>query len=119
MKENLSQILANSNKEIGNEKLMDYLNGRLSGPEQNEVEQWLSEQDDFGREALEGLKDFSSSQKLQAYTDTLNRELGHYLQQKKNRRQSSSFRDHYWTYLALILILLLTIAAYAVIRLLG
>ena len=42
MSSDLLNILSNSNKDIDNQKLMDYISGKLSGKEKHEVEQWMS-----------------------------------------------------------------------------
>ncbi len=41
MNQDLLNILANSNKDIDNQKLMDYLNGKLSDDEKHELEKVL------------------------------------------------------------------------------
>ncbi len=45
MNNNLLNILSNSNKDIDNQKLMDYLSGQLPDKEKKEVEQWMAEND--------------------------------------------------------------------------
>ncbi|MGZ5255901.1 MAG: hypothetical protein ACXWCT_15940, partial [Flavitalea sp.] len=59
----LLNILSNSNKDIDNQKLMDYLSGKLSSQEANEVEQWLNE-NEFGEDALEGLQKVRSKEDI-------------------------------------------------------
>ncbi|RYF92720.1 MAG: hypothetical protein EOO00_06990, partial [Chitinophagaceae bacterium] len=41
MQDDLLKILSDSNKEIDNQKLMDYLSGKLSGEQKHEVEKWM------------------------------------------------------------------------------
>ncbi|WP_315817408.1 hypothetical protein [Paraflavitalea speifideaquila] len=59
MNHDLLNILSNSNKDIDNQKLMDYLAGKLSEKDKNEVERWMAD-NDFANEAMEGLQDFSA-----------------------------------------------------------
>ena len=61
MNNNLLNILSNSNKDIDNQKLMDYLSGQLPEKEKQEVEQWMAE-NDFSDEAMEGLQQFKQHQ---------------------------------------------------------
>ena len=113
--DDLLNILTNSNKDIDNQKLMDYLSGKLSTEEKHEVEKWMVD-NQFLNEAVEGLQDVNRKKDLEAYVTQLNRQLNQYLQQKKNRRESRKIGDIPWTYLAIILILFLIIIAYLVIR---
>ena len=51
----LKDILSNSNKDIDNQKLMDYLSGKLSAEEKHDVEKEMSGSD-FMNDAVEGLE---------------------------------------------------------------
>jgi anti-sigma factor RsiW len=115
MNPDLLNILSNSNKDIDNQKLMDYLAGKLSEQEKHEVERWMAD-NDFANEAMEGLQDFSGKKDLNNYVDQLNKELNQYIQQKKQRREHRKIKDQPWTYLAVFLILLLVIMGWIVIR---
>jgi len=68
MNNDLLNILGNSNKDIDNQKLMDYLSGKLSDQEKHEVEMWMVD-NDFENEALEGLQQMSGNKKLEGYVD--------------------------------------------------
>ena len=112
--QNLKDILSNSNKDIDNQKLMDYLSGKLSGEEKHDVEKWLID-NDFAGDAWEGLKKFSGKKDLGAYVDQLNKELAAYILQKKNRRERKRIGQPSWLYIAIVVILLLIILSYFVI----
>jgi hypothetical protein len=86
MNNDLLNILSNSNKDIDNQKLMDYLAGKLSEQERHEVEKWMID-NEFASEAVEGLQHFSGKKNLEGYVDQLNKELNKYIQQKKDRRR--------------------------------
>ncbi len=118
MSSDLLNILSNSNKDIDNQKLMDYISGKLSGKDKHEVEQWMID-NNFESEALEGLQTVKDQKDLQAYVDQLNKELNKYLQQKKHRRDRRKIKEIPWSYLAITLVLLLIIIAYFVIQKLG
>jgi anti-sigma factor RsiW len=115
MNRDLLNILSNSNKDIDNQKLMDYLAGKLSEQEKHEVEAWMVD-NDFDNEAMEGLQDFSAKKDINNYVDQLNKELNQYIQAKKQRRERRKIQEQPWTYLAIFLILVLIILAYIVIK---
>lgn len=117
MKNNLLQILADSNKDIDNQMLMDYISGKLSHADQHAVEEWL-EQNQFAAEAMEGLAAFGSKEQLQDLVAQLNRDLKLFLDQKRKRREERRWKDKPWIYLATVLLLSLIIIAYIVISLL-
>src|SRR5687768_10088958 len=118
MSSDLINILSNSNKDIDNQKLMDYISGKLSAKDKHEVEQWMVD-NNFESEALEGLQTLNDKKDLQAYVDQLNRELNKYLQQKKQRRDKRKIKEIPWAYVGIVLILMLIIVAYFIIQKLG
>ena len=115
MSNELLNILSNSNKDIDNQKLMDYISGRLTGKDKHEVEQWMVD-NHFESDALEGLQNIKDQKHLQAYVDNLNKELNQYLQKKKQRRDRRKIKEISWSYMAIILILLCIILAYFIIQ---
>jgi anti-sigma factor RsiW len=114
MNNDLLNILANSNKDIDNQKLMDYLSGKLSEQEKHEVERWMVD-NDFENEAVEGLQQMAGNKKLDGYVDQLNKELHQYIEQKKDRRNKRRLSNPFWIYVAIALILLIIVLAYMVI----
>ncbi|RYY31552.1 MAG: hypothetical protein EOO04_00760 [Chitinophagaceae bacterium] len=117
MSNDLFNILTNSNKDIDNQKLMDYLSGKLSETDKHEVEAWMNE-NEFANEAVEGLQNFSDKKDLQIYVDQLNKELNQYIQEKKNRRERKKLKDNPSIYLTVFVILMLVVLGYFVIQLL-
>ena len=111
----LINILSNSNKDIDNQKLMDYLSGKLSSKDANEVEQWLNE-NEFAEDAIEGLKQIKSKQEIDQYVDQLNKQLGTFISKRKVRREKRKI-DIQWSVVAVIVIVLLAILAYLVLSL--
>lgn len=116
MNKDLLNILSNSNKDIDNQKLMDYLAGKLSDSEKNEVERWIAEQDHFGEDALEGLEAFSGNKDIQLYVDDLNKDLNKFLKDKKARREKRRIRENPWALVTLVVILVIVVVGYWVIR---
>lgn len=108
-------ILSNSNKDIDNQQLMDYLSGRLSGEALHEMERSMAE-NAFLNDAVEGLQQLKGKQNIEAYVDELNAAMLKGLDKKKKRRLRRRLKDDPWTYLAIILVLALCIVAYYLIR---
>ena len=115
MNHDLLKILADSNKEIDNQKLMDYLAGHLSGTEAHEVERWMAESE-LVNDAVEGLQQVKTGKNIETLVEQLNSDLRKKLHQKKAGRNKRKLQEYSWVYLAIILILLLVIAAWFVLH---
>lgn len=113
MNNDLLNILSNSNKDIDNQKLMDYLSGKLSEQEKHEVEMWMVD-NEFENDAMEGLQQMAGNKKLDGYVDQLNKELTQYIKQKKDRREKRKINNSFWVYTAVGFILIIIILAYMV-----
>lgn len=117
MNKDLFNILANSNKDIDNQQLMDYLSGNLSGDPLHEVERSMAD-NAFLNDAVEGLQQMANKQHLQTYVDELNASLQRNMAKKKQRRLKRRFSDSPWTYVAIGMVILFCFLAYWVIRML-
>ena len=115
MNNDLLNILSNSNKDIDNQKLMDYLSGKLSEQEKHEVETWMAD-NEFANEAMEGLEQMACKKNIEGYVDQLNKELHDYIQQKKERRKKLTINNSLWVYVTIVFILLIIILAWLVIN---
>lgn len=115
MNKDLLNILANSNKDIDNQQLMDYLSGNLSGEPLHDVERSMAD-NAFLNDAVEGLQQLGSRKNLQAYVDELNSALQKSMAKKKQRRLKRRLKDDPWTYLTIGLVIFLTLVAYWIIR---
>jgi len=115
----LLNILSNSNKDIDNQKLMDYLAGKLSAQEKHEFEKQMAESA-MVNDAVEGLQQFRDQKKLDTYVEQLHKQLHQHLHQKKRRRtQWFEWKQDQWILIAVIVVLLLIVIAYVVIKKLG
>ena len=85
MNKDILNILANSNKDIDNQQLMDYLSGKLSGEDLHELERSMAG-DEFLNDAVEGLQQVKNPKNMQAYVDQLNADMHKSLEKKKTRR---------------------------------
>ncbi len=115
MNKDLLNILSNSNKDIDNQQLMDYLSGKLTGEELHEVERSMAD-NEFLNDAVEGLQSFGNKKDLAVYVDELNASMQKNLEKKKQRRLKRRLKDEPWGLLAIVLIILLCIAGYWVVR---
>ncbi|HWB93350.1 MAG TPA: hypothetical protein VG605_15925, partial [Puia sp.] len=106
MNKDLLNILANSNKDIDNQQLMDYLSGKLSGEALHELERSMAG-DDFLNDAVEGLQQIGNKNNMQSYVDDLNAAMQKSLEKKKQRRLRRRLKDEPWAYLAVILVIIL------------
>ena len=115
MDDKLFNILSNSNKDIDNQKLMDYLSGKLSSEEKHEIEKQMADSD-FVNDAIEGLGEVKNKKDLSLLVEQLNIKLHQQLEKKKKRKQKQALKDQPWLYLAIILLLLIVIICFIVIK---
>ncbi|MBA2250650.1 MAG: hypothetical protein H0W12_10735 [Chitinophagaceae bacterium] len=114
MSDKLLNILSNNNKDIDNQKLMDYLSDKLSAEERHEVEKQMVDSEMMS-DAVEGLKNMEKKD-LSILVDDLNKNLKKQLEKKNRRKQKLAIKDQPWIYLTIIIILLLTIIGFIVIK---
>jgi hypothetical protein len=115
MSDDLKDILNNSNKDIDNQKLMDYLSKQLSKQDSHELEKMMND-DEFINDAVEGLEQFSNVKKLPVSVEQLNRELQKQLAKKKFRKEKRKLKDQPWVYFTIILLLLVIIICYIIVK---
>ncbi len=94
------------------EKLLAYLEGRLSAEEQHEVELWLADEG-MESDAVEGLQEIAAPERKQSI-NKLNHKLHKAVGNKKRKRRKPAKDQN--ALFAVFLVLLLIIAAYLVIR---
>ena len=115
MNNDLKDILSNSNKDIDNQQLMDYLSQQLSQAKGHDIEKSMAD-DPFINDAVEGLQHFKPPKDLLVCVDQLNNDLKKQIAKNKKRKQKRRLKDQPYTYFAIILILLLLIICYAVLK---
>jgi len=99
-------------RHLSEDKLMAYLEGRLSPEEQHEVELWL-ENEGMESDAVEGLMQIGA-QETRHSVSRLNHKLRQQTSGKKRKRKY--LKNDHWGWLAVAIILLLAILAYIAIR---
>src|ERR1035441_5979758 len=85
MDDDLLNILSNSNKDIDNQKLMDYLSDKLPDNEKHEFEKHLVDSDMLN-DAIEGLGKFKDKKNVAAFVAQLNANLKKQLAKPKEKR---------------------------------
>ena len=111
--ENISPFDDHGKRPVPEDKLLAYLEGRLSPEEQREVELWLAEEG-MESDALDGLNMVRPAETRHTI-DRLNHRLRKELAGKKKRRRKPN-TDHV-TWVAIGIVLLLAIACYVVVKL--
>jgi hypothetical protein len=115
MSDDLKDILSNLNKEIEQEKLLDYLNKKLSAPEAHDLEKQMAD-DEFMNDAVEGLESFNNKKDLPLYVEQLNRGLKKQLAKKRMRKEKRKLKEQPWLYFAIIILLVLLFICYVLVK---
>ena len=115
MSDNLKDILSNLNKDIEQEKLLDYLNKNLSAAEAHDIEKQMAD-DEFMNDAVEGLENFKNKKDVSLLVQQLNSELKKQTEKKKAKKEKRKLKDQPWLYITIVTLLILIIVAYLVIK---
>ena len=115
MSDDLKDILNNSNKDIDNQQLMDYLSNHIHKADAHEVEKAMTD-DAFVNDAVEGLQQMQGGKNITASVERLNDELNRQIKKNKKRKEKRRLKDSPYTYFAIIIILLLIIICYVVLK---
>ncbi|MBA4257673.1 MAG: hypothetical protein C0446_00800 [Chitinophaga sp.] len=103
------------NTEISNEELLKYLDNDISEDEMHTIEQKMSASD-FENDALEGLAQFKSREKIISTTDIINQQLKKQIAKSNKRKKKRKIEDQQWLIAAILIILLFSIAGYFLIH---
>ena len=115
MSDELKDILSNLNKDIEQEKLLQYLNRKMSDEEQHAFEKQMNE-DDFMNDAVEGLQSLENKNNIALVVQQLNADLKKQLDKKKRRKEKRKLKEQPWLYFSVVLILLLIVITWLVIK---
>ena len=115
MSDDLKDILSNLNKDIEQEKLLDYLNKKLSASEAHDMEKQMAG-DEFMNDAVEGLEQFKNKQNLSLLVDQLNSDLKKHTAKKKKQKEKRKLKDQPWLYITILILLLLIIIGFVLIK---
>jgi len=115
MSDDLKDILSNLNKDIEQDKLLDYLNKKMSASEAHELEKHMAD-DEFMNDAVEGLEHFKDKTKLSSLVERLNNDLKKQTAKKKLRKEKRKLKEQPWLYITFITLLLLVVISYILIK---
>lgn len=105
----------NTDDELNEEQLLNYLNGKLTEEEANAFEKKMTGSS-FINDGIEGLQQFSSAEKINAYAQQVNESLRTKLGNKKARRKYNT-NNLSWELIAVISVITLCLLAYVIIAL--
>ena len=111
MNDDLLNILSNSNKDIDNQKLMDYLSDKLSAEQKHEFEKTLVDSD-MESDAIEGLIQFKNKKDPLLFAEELNRHLHKQLKKKKYAKEKRRIKDMPWLYVTILLIIIIILIGF-------
>jgi anti-sigma factor RsiW len=115
MSNDLKDILGNSNKDIDNQQLMDYLSSQLNKANEHEVEKAMAD-DAFINDAVEGLQQMQDAKNMQAYVEQLNADLQKQIAKNKKRKEKRRLKDSPYTYWAIIILLVLMVICFIAVK---
>ena len=115
MSDDLKDILSNLNKDIEQDKLLDYLNKQLSAADSHELEKQMAD-DEFMNDAVEGLEQFKNKKDLSLLVDQLNSDLKKQTEKKKRKKEKRKLKDQPWLYITIVILLLLIIISFVIIK---
>jgi hypothetical protein len=115
MGDELLNILSNSNKDIDNQKLMDYLSDKLSQEEKHEFEKKMVDSEMLS-DIVEGLEKFKNKKDVAALVEQLNTNLKKQLEKKKKKKLKREIKNLNWLYFSIVLILILILIGFFVIK---
>lgn len=115
MNDDLKNILTHLNSDIEQDKLLEYLNRKLSKEEQHLLETQMNN-DSFVSDAMDGLEQIRNTDKVSLAVSQLNAGLKKQLENNKKRRNKGTVIQESWIFYAVILLLVLAVIGYIVIK---
>jgi hypothetical protein len=104
----------NADDELNEDELMNYIKKKSSADEEYEVEKKMADSP-FVNDAVEGLQNFSSPEKMNAYVQQINDDLHKHLHTKKYRRKKTIINLS-WEVISIIVIIILCMLGYVIIE---
>jgi hypothetical protein len=107
-------ILSDNNEQLTDEDLLKYLDSNTSEEEKYVIEKKLANAS-FESDAVDGLQQIKSRQRLKSHVKQLNRQLQHQLYSKKHKKQKRNIKEFEWLLFAILVLLLICIIAFGTI----
>ncbi len=102
-------------QELSEEELLQYLNKDISEDEMNSIEQKMAASA-FENDALEGLEQFKNKENIIEITNSLNQQLKKHISRNNKRKKKRKIQDQQWLIVAILAVLLLSVAGYLLIH---
>lgn len=102
--------------ELNEQQLIDYIKNKSTEKDAYNVERKMAGSS-FVNDGVEGLQQFSSAEKINAYVQQLNQDLHQKLANKKTKKKKGALNLS-WEIIAVIIVILLCLLGYAVIQML-
>ena len=115
MNDDLLNILSNSNKDIDNQKLLDYISNKMSDEEKYEFEKSLVDSD-MMNDVVEGLEEFKDKKDMAALVEQLNAGLKKQLEKRKVRKLKREIKNQLWLYFTIVVLLILALIGFVIIK---
>jgi hypothetical protein len=115
MSDDLLNILSNSNKDIDNQKLMDYLSDKLSPKEKHEFEEKMADSEMLN-DVVEGLEKLKTRKDISTLVEQLNANLKKQLEKKKAKKLKREIKNLSWLYFSIILIIIIVLIGFFIIK---
>ncbi|MEO8711294.1 MAG: hypothetical protein ABI405_04175 [Parafilimonas sp.] len=103
----------NAGDDLNEEQLINYVKGKSTEEDTQAVERKMADSS-FANDGIEGLQQFSSAEKIDAYVQQINDDLRYKLSDKKIKNKRG-IKNNSWEIIAIIIIVLLCILAYVII----
>ena len=100
---------------VPDQKILDYINGKLSGTELHEFEALMLDSEILN-DTVEGLEKIKEHNDPEQMAHRLNKKLKKQLHKKPERQGQKSIKEMNWIYIVILIILLLIIAGYFVVQ---
>lgn len=106
----------NADDELNDDELLNYVQGKSTEEEEHAVEKKMADSS-FLNDAVEGLQQFSSTERANNYVHQLNEQLHNKLTEKNRSRHKTSINLS-WQIIAVVTIIVLCVLAYVIIEML-
>lgn len=103
----------NADDELNEEQLLNYIKNKSTEKEAYKVERKMADSS-FENDGVEGLQQFSSTEKINAYVQQINEDLHYRLTGKKLKRKLG-IKNLSWEIIAVVIVILLCLLGYAII----
>ena len=104
----------NADDELNEDELMNYIKKKSSAGEEHNIEEKMADSP-FVNDAVEGLQNFSSTEKVNKYVQQINEDLHKHFHTKKFRRKKT-IPNLSWEIIAVITTILLCLLGYVIIE---